>query len=273
MASGNPASRLDGRVAFISGGLSGIGRACAERFLQEGASVVIGDLVSGGDSKVAGVLRELGEKASYLRADAASEADWASVCESLAQRHGMLHVLVNNAGIDQTGPLSDLSGEEWDRLLRINATSAYLGTRTLLPLLRAGGAAGDGGASVINVSSIMGLVGQAEAAAYCASKGAVRMFTKAVAVEFAAAGYPVRVNSLHPGCVETPLLARGIDRWIDQGFAEDRAALEAMLVARAPMGRLGRPAEIAAAAAFLASADSSFMTGAELVIDGGWTAQ
>ncbi len=263
--------RLQGRVAFISGGLRGIGHACAERFLAEGAQVVLSDLDSADDA--AANMALLGPGAVYLQADVTREDGWAEALELVTRTHGALHILVNNAGIDLTGPVETLALDDWRRIMAINVDGVFLGTRTFVPLLAQSGAAVKGGASIINVSSIMGITGYSEVSAYNASKGAVRMFTKGIAVEFASKRMPIRANSVHPGFVETPLLNAGFQRWVDKGFAEKTGDLVAAMSAATPIGRLARAEEIAGAIFFLASEDASYVTGSELVVDGGWTAQ
>lgn len=267
------AQRLKGRVAFVSGGLRGIGLACAERFLAEGAEVVLSDLDAADSDTAREVMGKLGQAASYISANVAKEGDWERAVALVKERHGKCHVLVNNAGIDLTGPVETLSLEGWRRIMSINTDGVFLGTKHFVPLMAASGADFHGGSSIINVSSIMGLVGMNEVSAYNASKGAVRLFTKGIAIEFAQKKMPIRANSLHPGFVETPLLKAGFQRWVDQGFAEKPDDLVAGVVGMTPIGRLAQPSELAAAAFFLASEDSSYMTGGELVIDGGYTAQ
>lgn len=267
------AQRLKGRVAFVSGGLRGIGLACAERFLAEGAEVVLSDLDAADSDTAREVMGKLGQAASYISANVAKEEDWERAVALVKERHGKCHILVNNAGIDLTGPVETLSLEGWRRIMSINTDGVFLGTKHFVPLMAASGTDFHGGSSIINVSSIMGLVGMNEVSAYNASKGAVRLFTKGIAIEFAQKKMPIRANSLHPGFVETPLLKAGFQRWVDQGFAEKPDDLVAGVVGATPIGRLAQPSELAAAAFFLASEDSSYMTGGELVIDGGYTAQ
>jgi len=174
--------RLAGKVAIITGGIRGIGRACFERFLAEGARIVICDLVPPDHGLVAELLNQGGEMVRYIQADVRSEADWRVALDQVASLHGKLHVLVNNAGIDMTGALDGISLSAWQRIMDINATGVFLGVRTFRDLLAESGRDLRGGSSVINISSIMGMVGHDEAAGYCASKGAVRLFTKAVGV-------------------------------------------------------------------------------------------
>jgi NAD(P)-dependent dehydrogenase (short-subunit alcohol dehydrogenase family) len=267
------AQRLTGKVAFVSGGLRGIGLACVERFLAEGAEVVLSDLDAADSDAAKEVVARLGQAASYVQANVTSEDDWQRARDTVLQRHGKLHILVNNAGTDLTGPVETLAMKDWRRIMDINVDGVFLGVKTFVPLMAESGKDFKGGSSIINVSSIMGLVGYNEVSAYNASKGAVRMFTKGIAVEFAQKAMPIRANSLHPGFVVTPLLHAGFKRWVDKGFAEKAQDLIDAVAGSTPMGRLADPAELAAGAFFLASEDSSYMTGAELVMDGGWTAQ
>jgi NAD(P)-dependent dehydrogenase (short-subunit alcohol dehydrogenase family) len=267
------AQRLKGRVAFVSGGLRGIGLACARRFLAEGAEVVLSDLDGEDSDTVRDVMVQLGQAASYISANVAKEEDWERAVALVKERHGKCHILVNNAGIDLTGPVEELSMDGWRRIMSINVDGVFLGTKHFVPMMAQSGTDFRGGSSIINVSSIMGLVGMNEVSAYNASKGAVRLFTKGIAIEFAQKKMPIRANSLHPGFVETPLLKAGFQRWVDQGFAEKPDDLVAGVVGMTPIGRLAQPEELASAAFFLASEDSSYMTGGELVIDGGYTAQ
>jgi len=265
--------RLQGRVAFVSGGLRGIGLACVERFLAEGAEVVLSDLDAPDSALATETMVRLGQAASYVQANVTREEDWARARDLVVERHGKLHILVNNAGTDLTGPVETLAMKDWRRIMDINVDGVFLGVKTFTPLLAESGAGVKGGSSIINVSSIMGLVGYSEVSAYNASKGAVRMFTKGIAIEFAHKKMPIRANSLHPGFVVTPLLKEGFQRWVDKGVADNAQVLVDAMCAQTPIGRLADPSELASGVFFLASEDSAYMTGAELVMDGGWTAQ
>jgi NAD(P)-dependent dehydrogenase (short-subunit alcohol dehydrogenase family) len=280
-------TNLSGRVALVSGALRGIGLAVAERYLAEGASVVLTDLADGHDQDVASVLNRLGATASsgaktqeeprgqvsYLKLDVASEADWLTAEKDVRARHGRLDILVNNAGIDCTGAVDTLELAAWRRIMSINVDGVFLGTKTFTALLTETGRTTRFGSSVINISSIMGLVGYTDTSAYNTGKGAVRLFTKSVAIEFATKRIPIRVNSIHPGFVNTPLLQIGMRKWAARSMGGSAQDLIDQIAAATPNGRLAEPAEIAGAAYFLACDDSSYCTGSELVIDGGWTAR
>jgi NAD(P)-dependent dehydrogenase (short-subunit alcohol dehydrogenase family) len=267
------AQRLTGKVGFVSGGLRGIGLACVERFLAEGAEVVLSDLDAADSVLVVETMARLGQAASYVQANVTQEADWQRARDIVRERHGKLHILVNNAGIDLTGPVETLEMADWRRIMDINVDGVFLGVKTFTPMMAESGKDFRGGSSIINVSSIMGLVGYNEVSAYNASKGAVRLFTKGIAIEFAQKAMPIRANSLHPGFVNTPLLQGGFQRWVDKGFAEKPQDIVDMVAGQTPIGRLADPSELASGVFFLASEDSAYMTGAELVMDGGWTAQ
>lgn len=253
--------------------MRGIGLAIVERFLAEGAVLILSDLDQPDSNEVREQLTRLGPRAHYLRADVSQEADWQTISDHIRDQHGALDILVNNAGIDLTGAVENLALTDWHRIMSINVDGVFLGTKWLTSLLAIGGTRRRGGASVINMSSIMGLVGYGDTSAYNASKGAVRMFTKAIAIEFCRKAMPIRANSLHPGFVHTPLLQAGFDRWVAKGAAPSAQALVDAMAAQTPVGRLAEASEIAGAALFLASEDSSYVTGAELAVDGGWTAQ
>ena len=253
--------RLDGKVAFISGGARGQGAAEAKLFAQEGAKVVIGDLLDEAGMKVEAEIRELGGEATYVHLDVTREEDWASAVQVAVDRHGKLDILVNNAGITgadadgvQTG-IEDAPEEAWDQMLDVNAKGVFLGTKHAIPEMRKAGSG-----SIINISSIAGIVGNSSGA-YAASKGAVRLLTKSTAVQYAKEG--IRCNSVHPGFIDTPMLERSLS------VPENREDW----INRTPLGRIGTTDDIAYGVLFLASNESSFVTGSELVIDGGYIAQ
>jgi len=264
--------RLEGRVALVSGALRGIGRAIAECLGADGATVIVTDL-DAADSDAAPSACAGITGARYIKLDATQETDWQAARDRVADDHGRLDILVNNVGSDLTGKVQDIALPDWRRLMAINVDSVFLGTKTLQPLLAQAGASTPYGSSIVNISSIMGLVGMSEVSAYNASKGAVRLFTKSNALEFADAGIPIRVNSVHPGFVETPLLYRGMERWAARDGNVTAEQLVAAMAHTTPMKRLAQPVEIGKVVAFLASDDASYMTGSEVVVDGGWTAR
>ena len=249
--------RMDGKVALISGGARGQGAAEARLFAQEGAKVVIGDLLDMDGMRVAAEIAELGGEAIYVHLDVTREEDWQSAVQAAVSAFGKLDVLVNNAGIWRRGRVEDTTVEDWDAVQNVNSKGVFLGTKAAIPEMRKAG-----GGSVINISSTAGLVGGPRSTAYTASKGAVRLFTKATAIQYAREG--IRSNSIHPGPIDTEMIQQ-----VWQG--EDNSREES--IARTPLGRVGTVDDIAYGALFLASDESSFMTGSELVIDGGSTAQ
>jgi NAD(P)-dependent dehydrogenase (short-subunit alcohol dehydrogenase family) len=255
----NRGGRVAGKVAIVTGGASGIGAASALRLAREGAKVLVTDLNIDGGERVADEIRAAGGDAGFVSHDVTDEAQWLAVAEDAKRRYGTAHILVNNAGIAGSGPLLEQTLEAWRRVMAVNLDGAFLGMRHIGPLMAA-----SGGGSIINVSSILGKVGSAGSAAYCASKGGILQLTKAAALEWAPLG--IRVNSVHPGYIETPLVNNALQ------LAEDGKEMRELLVTRHAMGRLGVPREIADGIVFLASDESSFMTGSELVIDGGYTA-
>jgi meso-butanediol dehydrogenase/(S,S)-butanediol dehydrogenase/diacetyl reductase len=248
--------RLDGRIALVTGAASGIGLATAACFAAEGATVLLADR---DEPKLAEAHASLpGEGHEAVVLDVTDEAGWIALAARIEARFGRLDVLVNNAGFGRFGSIADTSLDQWRTVIAVNLDSVFLATKHLLPLL---GASGKG--SIINMSSIRGIVAAPNTGSYCAAKGGVRMFTKATALECAALGNGVRANSLHPGHIATPLTA--------PAYADPEVAKH--LLADVPLGRIGLADEIADAVLFLASDDSRYMTGAELVIDGGSTAQ
>ena len=250
--------RMDGKVALISGGARGMGAAEAALFAAEGAAVVVGDILDAEGEAVAAGIRAAGGQCAYARLDVRSETRWQDAVAAAVSHFGRLNVLVNNAGI---GSSPFLIHEEpvdlWDRTMDVNLKGVYLGTRAAIPALRAAG-----GGSIINISSQLGIVAVPySGAAYQTAKGGVRIFTKAAALQYAADG--IRVNSVHPGPIVTDMTRAG---------RNDPERLATML-ARIPMGRYGEPEEVAHAVLYLASDESAFVTGSEVVVDGGWTAQ
>ena len=259
------AGRVDGKIACVTGAASGIGRATALGLAREGAVVVATDLQVDKGQALAAEIAGLGGRALFLAHDVTNEEDWQAVVAEIRARYGRLDILVNNAGIGLSSPVVDMSLQAWRRQMSINVDGVFLGVKHGLPLMRQGG-----GGSIINVSSIAGIKASPNVSGYCASKGAVRLFTKSVALECAAAKDGVRVNSLHPGIVETPIWDSLIGTSGDGSNARPRGAtLDAFTARTVPLGRSGLPEEIVAGILWLAGDESRYVTGTELVIDGG----
>ena len=249
-------ARLEGKVALISGGARGQGAVEARMFAEEGASVVIGDILDEQGRQTEAELQELGYNVTYVHLDVTSESDWESAVQAAVGAYGKLDILLNNAGILIRKNIEETTGEDWDRIFAVNAKGVFLGTKAAIPAMRE-----NGGGSIINISSTAGLVGSPNgSASYTATKGAVRLFTKSTAIQHAGEG--IRCNSIHPGPIETDMIADTLN---------DPANM-ALRMQRLPLGRVGKPSEIAYGAIYLASDESSFVTGSELVIDGGTTA-
>ncbi len=249
--------RLVGKVALISGAARGMGAEEARLFAREGGRVVLGDLRDEAGEQVVAEIGEQGGDAIYVRLDVSDEAAWRDAVGQAESSYGRLDILVNNAGIVSYSQGDDDSIEDYDRLMDVNARGTYVGMRAAIPAMRRAG-----GGSIVNISSISGLVGQRHVhAGYNASKGAVCIMTKSMAVQHAADG--IRVNSVHPGPIQTDMTK---DAWSDP---ERRRRTEQST----PLGRYGLPLDVANAVLFLASDEAAFITGAELVVDGGYTAQ
>jgi NAD(P)-dependent dehydrogenase (short-subunit alcohol dehydrogenase family) len=250
--------RLAGKRAFVTGAASGLGRAIARAFIAEGARVAIADL---DDTAGRAAAEELGQAALFLDHDVTEEAAWQRNLAAAADAFGGLDTLVNNAGIAVVAHIEKTSLEDWRRVQAVNVEGVFLGCKHVLPYLRE-----VGGGAIVNMSSVAGIIGDPSLAAYCASKGAVRLLTKSVALHCARRKDGVRCNSIHPVFAQTPMVDAMLAAARDP--AQKRAALEACV----PLGRLGAPEDVAAAAVYLASDEARFVTGTELVIDGGLTA-
>ncbi|CAI8031180.1 Cyclopentanol dehydrogenase [Geodia barretti] len=248
--------RLESKVALISGGARGQGAAEARLFAREGAAVVIGDIRDEDGLKLEAEIRELGGQATCVHLDVTEQDQWQSAVSQAVDQYGKLDILVNNAGITGMEEIDGTDAELWDRIMAVNSKGVFLGTRTAIPAMRAAG-----GGSIINISSIAGIVASGAAAAYAASKGSVRLLTKSTAVQYGREG--IRCNSVHPGFIETAMT----ELRLSVPGAREQA------IAETPIRRIGTVDDIANGVLFLASDESSFMTGSELVLDGGWTAQ
>ena len=249
-------------VAVVTGAAGGIGREIVKAMKAAGATVIATDLQDSAEIEGAD---------HYLKHDVTSEADWRAVESYVRKTHGRLDALVNNAGFSIVTKFEDTPLSEFHKVNAVNVDSAIIGCRIMLELLKAGGKARKAGASVVNFSSVGGINGAAFNAAYCTSKAAIRMLSKCLGAEFAALGYNIRVNSVHPGGIESPMLKSIMQRYVDLGAAPSvEASVQAMNTTH-PIGRLGKPEEMAGGVVFLVSEASSFMTCDELVMDGGFT--
>ncbi|KKW66974.1 3-beta hydroxysteroid dehydrogenase [Lampropedia cohaerens] len=252
--------RVESKVALVTGGALGIGKATAMLLAREGAKVVVTDLKQSEGEAVVHAIREAGGQAIFVQHDVAKEQDWQQAMAATLEAFGRLDIAVNNAGIGFSANVEQTTLADWHRVLQINLDGVFLGTRFAIEAMRQ-----SGGGSIINLSSIEGLVGDADLAAYNASKGGVRIFTKSAALHCARAGYGIRVNSVHPGYIWTPM--------VQQAATDTNSAAYQRLVSLHPIGHLGEADDIAYGILYLASNESKFVTGSELVIDGGYTAQ
>jgi 3(or 17)beta-hydroxysteroid dehydrogenase len=255
---------LSNRVALVTGGASGIGAETCRALAEEGATVVIGDIQ---DAEGKALTDTLGNGSFYLHLDVASEKDWQATIDEVVKRCGRLDVLVNNAGIGgKAGNIENTTLEAWDQVNAVNVDGVFLGCKYAIAAMKRTGPGKDKSrGSIINISSIAGIIGSAGPMAYTAGKGAVRLMSKAIAMECAEKGYDIRVNSVHPGGIDTPILEP-----LYRHFGKEKA--QAFVGSMHPMNHMGEPRDIAEAVLFLASERSKFMTGAEIVVDGGVTA-
>jgi 3(or 17)beta-hydroxysteroid dehydrogenase len=251
--------RVDGKIAIVTGAASGIGRACARRLAGEGATVVLTDRDVAGGEAAAGAL---GAPHAFCALDVTDPAAWASVVDEAVRAFGRLDVLVNAAGVGVMNDVEHTTLEQWRLVHAVNAEGTFLGCQAALRAMKAAG-----GGSIVNISSVAGIVADPDMAAYCASKGAVRLLTKSVALHAARAGYGVRCNSVHPAFIDTPM----VDGLL--AAASERGLTRAKLERAVPLGRIGEVDDVAHLVVYLASDESRFVTGAELVVDGGLTAR
>jgi len=250
--------RVQGKIALVTGGASGIGHAIAELLAEEGATVIVADLASRQPEKAVSALRQRG---SFRVLDVTREDDWIAATDALVSEFGRLDVLVNNAGIALLKDIETTTVEEWRSLMAVNLEGVFLGCKHAVRVMK-----GNGAGSIVNMSSVAGIIGHGGLPAYCASKAGVRLLTKSVALHCARKGYNIRCNSVHPSFADTPMLQTMV------ASARNPEKTLALYRAAAPLGRLARPFDVAQTVLFLASDESTFTTGAELVVDGGLTA-
>lgn len=256
--------QLNGAVALVTGATGGIGRATCQALQEAGATVVASDLAP---------LANVTGASEYRQLDVTSEAAWTECIADVETRYHRLDILVNNAGISVTNSIADSSLAEFRKCMAINVEGVFLGTRAAQPLLARSGKDRKGGSSIVNLSSVGGLKGAAYMAIYCASKGAVKLFSKSAGVEYAMLGLPIRVNSVHPGGIDTDMMDTIYARYVDGGLFPDIETARAVVSSAHAMQRMGQPEEIAGGIVYLCTPAASFMTGSELVIDGGMTAK
>ena len=253
--------RLKEKVVLVTGAGNGIGEAIAKRFAQEGAFVVATDIDEEATRRVVLEIAEAGGTAEAIRQDVTEETAWQKLLADITERHGSLDALVNNAGIAIPATVEEETLQGWRKTQAVNMEGVFLGCQAAIRVMK------EKGGSIINISSIEGIIGEPKTVAYNASKGGVRIFTKSVALHCTTQGYQIRVNSVHPGYVMTPLVEKGLEMMPQE---EADANLERVL-GEIPMGEMGEPVDIANGCLFLASDESKYMTGSELIIDGGYT--
>lgn len=266
-------NRLDGKVAFLSGAARGIGGATATLMASVGAKVVIGDVLEERGRQIVREIEAAGGQATFVPLDVTQEASWTAALDTTVKQYGGLDILVNNAGIFVGKGVEDASMDDWHRLVAVNLTGVVLGTRVALPHLKARAKDSPHGSAIVNLASVAGLVGSQLDPLYSLTKGGVTLFTKSTALEFGRKGYRIRVNSIHPGVIDTDMGQQTFAMRAQALGTNDTEATRKLSTSMHPIGRLGLADDIAKGIVFLASDDAGFMTGAGLVVDGGYTAQ
>ncbi|WP_431270480.1 glucose 1-dehydrogenase [Dankookia sp. P2] len=265
-------NRLEGKVALISGAARGIGGESAKLMAREGAWLVVADVLDEAGRQTVEEIRAAGGQADYVHLDVTREEDWTTAIEVATGRFGKLDVLVNNAGVFIGKPIEEISLEEWNKLVAVNMTGVFLGTKLAAPALREAAKSSEHGSAIVNLASIAGLVGSQLDPLYSMTKGGVTLFTKSSALEFGRKGYRIRVNSIHPGVIQTEMGEQTFMARARRTGSNDPAPVRQQVSDTIPWGRLGVPLDIAKGVAFLASDDAAYMNGAGLVVDGGFTA-
>jgi NAD(P)-dependent dehydrogenase (short-subunit alcohol dehydrogenase family) len=263
---------LEGKVALVSGAGQGIGARTAEVLAEAGAVVVVTDVNDSTGEVAVARIRAAGREAHFRHLDVTREEDWNSVMSDVCAKFGGLDVLVNNAGVELLKPVAQLTLDEWHWICRINLDGVFLGTKYGIAAMTEGSTSRPKGGSIVNLSSVAGIIGSAFQSAYNMTKGGVRLFTKSVAHECGLLGNGVRVNSVHPGIIRTPMMDAALKERIALGISKSEEEAMALGLSKHPIGRFGETDDVAKAIRYLASDESSFVTGAELVVDGGFTA-
>lgn len=265
-------SRLDGKVALISGAARGIGGETAQLMAKAGAKVVIGDVLDERGRQTVAAINAAGGQAEYVHLDVTKDAEWQAAIDTATSKFNKLDILVNNAGVFVGKGIEDISMAEWERLVAVNMTGVFLGTKMAIPALRAAGANSEHGSAIVNLASIAGIVGSQLDPLYSMTKGGVTLFTKSAALEFGRKGYRIRVNSIHPGVIQTDMGEQTFVARAQRAGTNDTSAARKVVTDSVPWGRMGVPMDIAKGIVFLASDDAGYMNGAGLIVDGGLTA-
>jgi NAD(P)-dependent dehydrogenase (short-subunit alcohol dehydrogenase family) len=263
---------VQGKVALVTGAAKGIGAACVRTLAAHGATVIVADVAEADGRAVVTDVLKTGGRAEFMALDVTREQQWQSAIAATVSRHSGLDVLVNNAGIALVKTVLETSLEDWRRVHAVNLDGVFLGTKYAVEAMRPGGSSGRGG-SIINLSSVGGMIGAEGLSAYCSTKGGVRLFTKSVAIECGRARYGIRVNSVHPGNTDTPMFRKELQDMKDKGVVASVEEAMKFYMDMQVLPEIGQPEDVAAVVLFLASDASRFVTGAEFVVDGGLTAQ
>jgi NAD(P)-dependent dehydrogenase (short-subunit alcohol dehydrogenase family) len=263
---------LDGKVALISGAARGIGGETAQLMANAGAKLVVGDVLDDRGHRTVAGITSAGAQAEYVHLDVTKEGDWTTAIDLAVSRFGKLDILVNNAGVFVGKGIEEISLEEWNKLVAVNMTGVFLGTKLAAPALRSAASSSEHGSAIVNLASIAGIVGSQLDPLYSMTKGGVTLFTKSAALEFARKGYRIRVNSIHPGVIQTDMGEQTFTARAQRSGTNDTAKVRQTVTETVPWGRLGVPMDIAKGIVFLASDDAGYMNGAGLVVDGGATA-
>jgi 3(or 17)beta-hydroxysteroid dehydrogenase len=265
-------NRLDGKVALISGAARGIGGETAQLMAQAGAKVVVADVLDELGRQTAGAISAAGSQSEYVHLDVTKEDDWITAVNLATSKFGRLDILVNNAGVFIGKGIEEISLDEWNKLVAVNMTGVFLGTKLAAPALREAANSSEHGSAIVNLASIAGIVGSQLDPLYSMTKGGVTLFTKSAALEFARKGYRIRVNSIHPGVIQTDMGEQTFVARAQRTGGNDRTTARKVVTDSVPWGRMGVPMDIAKGIVFLASDDAGYMNGAGLIVDGGLTA-